>query len=258
MPTNFNDSTPAPPSGHNNVAWQKDGTGNVSANIPTATIATLGLVKPDNATVTIASGVLSAIGSGGTVTAVTASSPLASSGGTAPNITITSPLPVANGGTGTTTPGIVAGTNITVSGTWPNQTVNSTGSVQTTRTISTTAPLTGGGDLSADRTLAVSDATSSTVGVVKPDNTTITISAGIISAVSTAANFADNETPSGTVNGSNVTFTLAHTPNPSASLLFFINGIQQIVGTDFTLSTATITMSSAPSTGALLRAFYRY
>jgi hypothetical protein len=32
-------------------------------------------------------------------------------------------LPVANGGTGTTTPGIVAGNSISVSGTWPNQTV---------------------------------------------------------------------------------------------------------------------------------------
>lgn len=32
---------------------------------------------------------------------------------------------VAKGGTGTTTPGIVAGTNVTVSGSWPNQTVNS-------------------------------------------------------------------------------------------------------------------------------------
>lgn len=38
---------------------------------------------------------------------------------------VTGVLPVANGGTGTTTPGIVAGTNITVTGTWPNQTVNS-------------------------------------------------------------------------------------------------------------------------------------
>lgn len=37
-------------------------------------------------------------------------------------------LPVANGGTGTATPGIVAGTNTTVTGTWPNQTINSTGS----------------------------------------------------------------------------------------------------------------------------------
>jgi hypothetical protein len=37
------------------------------------------------------------------------------------------PLTVANGGTGTATPGLVAGTNITVTGTWPNQTISSTG-----------------------------------------------------------------------------------------------------------------------------------
>ena len=38
-----------------------------------------------------------------------------------------SPLPVAQGGTGTNTPSIVAGTNVTVTGTWPNQTINSSG-----------------------------------------------------------------------------------------------------------------------------------
>jgi hypothetical protein len=36
------------------------------------------------------------------------------------------PIPVAKGGTGTTTPGLVAGTSIAISGTWPNQTVAST------------------------------------------------------------------------------------------------------------------------------------
>jgi hypothetical protein len=41
---------------------------------------------------------------------------------------VTGILPVVNGGTGTATPGIVAGTNVTVSGTWPNQTINSTAS----------------------------------------------------------------------------------------------------------------------------------
>ena len=46
---------------------------------------------------------ISAAGSGGTVTSVTASSPLASSGGTTPNISFTGTLPVANGGTGNTT-----------------------------------------------------------------------------------------------------------------------------------------------------------
>lgn len=41
---------------------------------------------------------------------------------------VTGLLPVTNGGTGTASPSIVAGTNITVTGTWPNQTVNSTAS----------------------------------------------------------------------------------------------------------------------------------
>lgn len=54
---------------------------------------------------------------------------------------VTGLLPVANGGTGTATPAIVAGTNVTVSGTWPNQTINSTGgggggTVDTVSTIS--------------------------------------------------------------------------------------------------------------------------
>ena len=40
---------------------------------------------------------------------------------------LTGVLPVANGGTGTATPALVAGTNVTISGSWPNQTINSTG-----------------------------------------------------------------------------------------------------------------------------------
>ena len=40
---------------------------------------------------------------------------------------ITGILAVANGGTATATPSIVAGTNVTVSGTWPNQTIAAVG-----------------------------------------------------------------------------------------------------------------------------------
>jgi hypothetical protein len=36
-------------------------------------------------------------------------------------------LPIANGGTGTATPGLVAGTHVTITGTWPNQTISATG-----------------------------------------------------------------------------------------------------------------------------------
>lgn len=41
---------------------------------------------------------------------------------------VTGILPVANGGTGTATPGLIAGTNISsITGTWPNQTINASG-----------------------------------------------------------------------------------------------------------------------------------
>jgi hypothetical protein len=66
-------------------------------------------------------------GGGGTVTAVTASAPLASSGGTAPDISLTGIIPVANGGSGTATPSLVAGTNVTITGSWPNQTIAASG-----------------------------------------------------------------------------------------------------------------------------------
>jgi hypothetical protein len=45
--------------------------------------------------------------------------------GTAANVT--GIVAVANGGTGTTTPSLVAGTNVTVTGTWPNQTISGGG-----------------------------------------------------------------------------------------------------------------------------------
>ncbi|MCE2836680.1 MAG: hypothetical protein LW834_06930 [Cyanobium sp. 49614_E6] len=40
---------------------------------------------------------------------------------------VTGLLPVANGGTGTATPGLIAGTHVNISGTWPNQTISVTG-----------------------------------------------------------------------------------------------------------------------------------
>jgi hypothetical protein len=51
-------------------------------------------------------------------------------------------LPVAAGGTGTSTPSLVAGTNVTISGSFPNQTINASGGglTQFTAAESTTAP----------------------------------------------------------------------------------------------------------------------
>lgn len=74
-------------------------------------------------------------------------------------------------------------------------------------------------------------------------------------------NFADNEVPSGTIDGSNAVFTLAHTPNPALSLDLFKNGQEMIAGgVDFTLATATITFTagSKPQTGDTLICSYRF
>jgi hypothetical protein len=70
------------------------------------------------ASITNAAGAItiSATGSGGTVTGVTASSPLASSGGATPNISLTGTVGVANGGTGLTAPG-TSGNLLTSNGT---------------------------------------------------------------------------------------------------------------------------------------------
>ena len=45
-------------------------------------------------------------------------------------LTLGAALPVASGGTGTITPNIVAGANVTVSGTWPNQTIAASSAAQ--------------------------------------------------------------------------------------------------------------------------------
>lgn len=74
-----------------------------------------------------------------------------------------------------------------------------------------------------------------------------------------ALTFADNEVPTGTINGSTTAFSLAHTPNPAASLNCFENGVQQrAAGADFTLVTATATWGTAPPTGTTLVCSYRY
>jgi hypothetical protein len=53
-------------------------------------------------------------------------------------VTVSGTLAVANGGTGTASPALVAGTNVTISGTWPNQTINASGSAASAASLVTT------------------------------------------------------------------------------------------------------------------------
>jgi hypothetical protein len=113
---------------------------------PIFTVNAKGLVTAaDTATITPAIGSVTGLGTGiATALAVNAGSAGApvlfnAAGGTPSSISlinatglplatgVTGVLSVANGGTGTATPGLVQGANITISGTWPNQTISATG-----------------------------------------------------------------------------------------------------------------------------------
>jgi hypothetical protein len=59
---------------------------------------------------------------------------------------VTGVLPVANGGTGTATPGLIQGSNITITGSWPNQTITASATAATafsalTGAVNTTAAM---------------------------------------------------------------------------------------------------------------------
>lgn len=91
------------------------------------------------------------------------------------------------------------------------------------------------------------------------DTTAITFSnpfAGIASFSN--SNFVDKEAPGGSINGSNVTFTLANTPL-SGSEHVYLNGLlmEPGAGNDYTISGSTLTFATAPLTGENLRVSYR-
>lgn len=66
------------------------------------------------------------------------------------------------------------------------------------------------------------------------------------------------EAPSGDVNGVNVTYTLSGTPVADEGVMLWLDGIMQYqgIGLDYTISGATITMTTAPETGQTLWAVY--
>ena len=80
---------------------------------------------------------------------------------------------------------------------------------------------------------------------------------GQIDTKFTTSSFIDDETPTGTINGSNQTFTLTYTPSPATSLKVYVNGQRQVLTTDYTLSGSTITMVYALPTGTALRVDYK-
>jgi len=84
-------------------------------------------------------------------------------------------------------------------------------------------------------------------------------SAGVVSiSGGLTTHFVTREVPTGTINGSNVTFTLANTPIAGTECIF-LNGLLQNVGAgnDYTISGATITFVVAPETGSVILVNYQ-
>jgi hypothetical protein len=111
----------------------------------------------DDVTVNVSAGTgtVTSVGLSGGTTGLTATgSPITTTG----TITLGGTLAVANGGTGTATPALVAGTNITsITGTWPNQTINASGGSGTVTSVAALTLGTSGTDLSS--TVATSTTT---------------------------------------------------------------------------------------------------
>ena len=92
---------------------------------------------------------------------------------------VTGLLPVANGGTGTATPALVQGTNITITGTWPNQTINSTGAGNLTGAVTSVGTVTSLGSFtSSDLAGALTDETGSGANVFANSPTLVTPNLG--------------------------------------------------------------------------------
>lgn len=64
------------------------------------------------------------------------------------------------------------------------------------------------------------------------------------------------EVPSGAVDGSNVTFTLSHTPGSTADVSCFENGLQQVQGPDYGVSGTSLIWVAAPLVGYRLNCIY--
>ncbi len=130
-----------------------------------------------------------------------------------------------------------ADASVTIDSSGIKVTPGTAGQVALTNGSSIVTPTTLGGDVSS-----VSGTGSVTLG----------------STIMRTAGFVDRETPSGSVNGANTTFTLANTPI-AGSEHAYLNGLLQDpgAGNDYTISGVTITYLTAPLTGDKLRVSYR-
>lgn len=145
--------------------------------------------------------------------------------------------------------------NSTAAGTWDAAYSSGGGSGTVTNVSVVTANGFAGTVANAGTTPAIT-LTTSVTGVLKGNGTSM--SAAVAGTDFMApSDFVVRETPTGTINGANTTFTLANTPIANTEQIF-LNGLllEPGAGNDYTISGATITMLQVPNTGDRLKACY--
>ena len=159
------------------------------------------------------------------------------------------------------TDSIAAGTQAAVGANWSISQSNIDGAVvgPASSTSGNIATFSGTGG----KTIADSGVAPSTDGAMTANSdaklpTEKAVRSYVATQIPAATNFVDRETPTGLVNGSNVTYTLAFTP-VAGSEHVYLNGILQEpgAGNDYTISGATITYLTAPVSGDKIRVSYR-
>lgn len=103
-------------------------------------------------------------------------------------------------------------------------------------------------------TLNINDLTGEISVFTRPQNVVIEFNGALTTQGGT---FVIGETPAGTINGSNATFTTAQGFEP-ASVSVFLNGVNIINGVDYiTTGTNTILLNVSPVNGDYLRVNYK-
>jgi fructose-specific component phosphotransferase system IIB-like protein len=149
------------------VALTQGGTTTITGTYPNFTISSADQY---------AGTVTSVSGAGGSTGLTLTGGPITGSG----TLTLGGTLAVASGGTGTASPSLVAGTNVTISGSWPNQTVNSTAGGGGGGTVTSVSVVSGNGlaGTVANATTTPAITLSTTVnGLVKGNGTTLSAAA---------------------------------------------------------------------------------
>lgn len=147
--------------------------------------------------------------------------------------------------------------NGTSAGTWDAAySVTAAGGSGTVTSVSVTSANGFAGSVATNTTTPAITISTSITGMLKGNGTAISAATAGTDYMA-PSDFVVRETPSGTVNGSNTSFTLANTPLSGTESLY-LNGILQDSGSgnDYTISGTTITMLSAPQSGDKLRVSY--